>query len=267
LRLEVRRTLASALALTAMAVVVTGAVPSPAAAAGSSWRPHVKAARAYARHRAGSVSFAVRTLRHLYRYRAYRPSRSASVVKAMLMVSYLNRRSVRRRRLRDFDYALLSPMIRRSDNGAASRVRDIVGNGSLARLARRVGMRRFESSANWGSTQITAGDQSKLFLRIDRFVVRRHRRTAMRLLNTIVGEQRWGIARARPGGWAIYFKGGWGSGTGAVDHQIALLRRGRRRVAVAILTTGNPSHGYGKQTLQGVARRLLRGLHANSVPR
>ena len=63
----------------------------------------------------------------------------------------------------------------------------------------------------------------------------------MTLLRTIVPEQRWGIARARPAEWKLYFKGGWGSGTGAVDHQVAQLRRGKLRVAVAIMTTGNPS--------------------------
>jgi hypothetical protein len=55
-------------------------------------------------------------------------------------------------------------------------------------------------------------------------------------------------------------KGGWGSGTGLVEHQVALLRRGEERVAVAILTTGSPSHDYGKQTLRGVAERLLQNL-------
>ena len=64
----------------------------------------------------------------------------------------------------------------------------------------------------------------------------------------------------RPRGWALYFKGGWGSGTGWADHQVALLRRGRRRMAVAILITSSPSHAYGKETLRGIAARLLRGL-------
>jgi hypothetical protein len=45
-----------------------------------------------------------------------------------------------------------------------------------------------------------------------------------------------------------------------VDHQVALLRRGDRRVSLAILTTGSPSHEYAKRTLRGVGARLLRGL-------
>jgi len=45
-----------------------------------------------------------------------------------------------------------------------------------------------------------------------------------------------------------------------VEHQVALLTRGDERVAIAVLTTGSPSHRYGKQTLRGLAERLLRGL-------
>jgi hypothetical protein len=63
-----------------------------------------------------------------------------------------------------------------------------------------------------------------------------------------------------PRAWRIWFKGGWGAGTGSVDHQVGLLRLDGDRVAIAVLTVGNPSHAYGKATEEGVARRLLRGL-------
>jgi hypothetical protein len=121
-------------------------------------------------------------------------------------------------------------------------------------------MRAFVPAAIWGLSRIDAADQTLFFLHIERFVPRRHRATALRLLSSIVPSQRWGIARVRPAGWALYFKGGWGSGSGAVDHQVALLRRGKRRLSVAILTTSSPSHAYGKQSLRGVAARLVSGL-------
>jgi Beta-lactamase enzyme family len=208
----------------------------------------------------GAVSFAVRTEDHLWGIRVRRTVPSASVLKAMLLVAYLRQPDVRDRELRRADLDLLEPMVRWSDNVAATRVRDIVGNDGLVRLARRVGMRSFAPAAIWGLSRIDAADQTLFFLRIDGFVPDRHRDTALRLLRTIVPSQRWGIAQVRPPGWALYFKGGWGSGTGAVDHQVALLRRGKQRVAVAILTTNSPSHAYGKQTLRGVGARLLKGL-------
>ena len=237
------------------------------ALAAAPWSPDVDAARDYSRERAGSVSFTVRTEGRAWGYRGDRVDRSASVVKAMLMVSYLNRSSVRSRRLRAGDYALLSPMIRRSNNRAASRVRDIVGNESLSRLARRAGMRRFAIAPSWGATRISTADQTRFFLKLERFVARRHRETALRLLGSVVRSQRWGIARARPPGWNLYFKGGWGDDSGEVDHQIALLTRDGRRVSVGVVTSANPSKAYGDRTLEGVARRLLRGLGPDSVPR
>jgi hypothetical protein len=64
---------------------------------------------------------------------------------------------------------------------------------------------------------------------------------------------------------SLYFKSGWGDGTDLIEHQVALLRSGAYRVAVAVLTSGNPDHAYGEQTLRGVFARLLRGLDAQPV--
>ena len=213
------------------------------------------------------MTFAVRTQRRLYGHNATRSVRSASVVKAMLMVAYLRQRSVRTRPLQRRDMRLLAPMIRWSNNRTASRIRDLVGNGALVRLARRARMPRFRPAPFWGNSSICAADQTRFFLRLERHVPRRHRDATLRLLGSIVRSQRWGIARAAPRDWELYFKGGWGDGRGTVDHQVALLRRGRQRFAVAITTAANPSHAYGKETLRGIAARLLRGLAPDSDPR
>jgi hypothetical protein len=237
------------------------ALAAAAPAAAGDWTPDVGSAHAYADTRLGDISFAVRTERRLYGVAVRRTVPSASVLKAMLLVAYLRHPDVRDRALRKADLDLLTPMVRWSDNATASQVLAFVGAGGLRALARRVGMRAFTPAwPIWGLSRIDAADQTLFFLRVERFVPQRHQPTALRLLRTIVPSQRWGIARVRPPGWALYFKGGWGSGSGAVDHQVALLRRGERRVAVAILTTSSPSHAYAKQTLRGVARRLLRGL-------
>jgi hypothetical protein len=256
----------AALAAAASAAVVVAALPAPTALADqppAGWGPDVGAARAYATSRRGSISFAVAVPGgRLWGDRIRRTVPSASVLKAMLMVAYLNHPSVRRRALRASDLDLLSPMIRRSDNATATRVRAFVGARRLRKLARRAGMRRFIAAPtrSWGSSRIDAEDQARFFLDIDRRIVPRHRSVALKLLRRIVPSQRWGVGRVAPAGWELYFKGGWGSGTGAVDHQVALLRRAGTRVAVAVLTTDDGSHAYGKETLRGMFKRLLRGL-------
>jgi len=230
------------------------------------WEPDVAAARAYAEQRPGVVSFAVRTDGRFWGHRTTRGVPSASVLKAMLLVAYLRRGDVRARPLRRADKRLLAPMVRRSDDVTATRVRGIVGDAGLYRLAKVARMQRFKTAPIWGMSRVDARDQTRFFLHIDRFVPPRHRSYAMTLLRTVVPSQRWGVGRATPDGWRISFKGGWGSGSGAVDHQVALLQRGDLRVSVAIMTTSNGSHAAGKRTLEGVARRLLRGLDDVTPP-
>ncbi|MFL5905613.1 MAG: serine hydrolase [Gaiellaceae bacterium] len=252
-------TLRAAAALALAAAVLA----APAAAQAPAWRPDLAAAVRYASHRHGTVAFAVRTESGAWGWHAARTFPSASVLKAMLLVAYLDLPSVRARPLGPRDRALLAPMIRRSDNAPAGRVLGIAGPGRLRALARRAGMRRFTPETGiWGLSRIEAADQARYFLHIDSFVAPRHRAYAMELLRTITPAQRWGIARVKPFGWRLYFKGGWGSGTGWVDHQVALLLRGDERVSIAILTYLDGSHAYGKETLRGVALRLLRGLAA-----
>jgi hypothetical protein len=243
-------------------VAARGGMAAGGGIAGARWQPGVLAAERYAEGRRGEVSFAVRTECGEWGRRQDRVAASASVIKAMLLLAYLQRPAVRDAPLGAKQRALLDPMIRRSDSAAATRVLALDGGAQrLQHAAERWGMRRFKAVEDpWGDSLITARDQARLFLHYDERVPARHRAYAMALLRTIVPSQRWGIAQAAPHGWTLHFKGGWGSGTGRVDHQVALLTRGDQRVSLAILTTADGTHAYGKQTLQGVASRLLRGL-------
>lgn len=225
------------------------------------WRPNIQAAIRYAHRRTGDIAFAVRMPGAFYGYRPDHQEWSASVLKAMLMAAYLDMPSVAGRHLNSQDTSLLYPMITMSDNNAANRVDVIVGNSRLSALAARVGMHSFVPAAPiWGESLITARDQTRFFLHIDSYVVPRHRAYAMYLLNHITPSQRWGIGEVAPRGWKLYFKGGWGSGTGLIDHQVALFTRGCSRFSVAVLTMDDGSHDYGKETLRQMFQILLRRL-------
>jgi hypothetical protein len=224
------------------------------------WHPHWVRAIGYNDTRTGDIAFAVRTDHRFYGYRSDHMEWSASIVKAMLMVTYLDMPSVRSRLLNGSDKSILGPMITVSDNVAAQQVFNTVGQSGLQALANRVGMTHFATSPIWGETEVTARDQTKFFLHIDRYVVPLHRAYAMILLRSIIPSERWGIGEVAPKGWKLFFKGGWGYGTGLIDSQVALLVRGCARVSIAVLTMNDGSHDYGKQTLRGMFSRLLRGL-------
>ncbi len=243
--------------LVLLALLLALAVPSTSEA--KPWQPHVGAARRYAQKRAGEVAFAVIDQRGRFRgYRVRDTAPAASVFKVMLLAALLRKRN--HHPLRRTDRRLLAPMIRRSDSVAATTVRDMVGPRRIRRLARTAGMRDFRYNPIWGLSRTSPRDQARFMYHLQRYIPRRHRAYARYLLSHVVRSQRWGVGRVVPPGWKLFLKGGWGSGSGRVDHQVALLKRGRRRVALAIFTEFDPSHAYGKRTLRGVARRLLIGL-------
>jgi hypothetical protein len=149
-------------------------------------------------------------------------------------------------------------MITRSDDDTANAIYGEIGDSGLRRVARVAGMRKFVPDSRWGVSQITAADQVRFFLRIDKLVPRRHRRYARKLLSSITKSQRWGIAPvARRKRLKAFFKGGFVPG---ITHQVALLerRRDRERIALAVLTRNSPSMAYGEETIERIAARVLR---------
>jgi hypothetical protein len=229
-------------------------------ASGYPWKSRVASAREFAQHRTGTVSFAiVGEHGNLRGHATRRRFHSASVVKAMLLVSYLRRPSVRHRDLGSSDKALLAPMILRSDNATATAVYNIVGNHGLRKLAHAAHMHDFRPHVVWGLTEITAADMAPFMFHLRRFIPGRHRHYAFHLLSHLVSYQRWGVPPAKPPGWRVFFKGGFiPAGGGWRINQVALLRRGDRRLGLAVLSQGNPTLEYGAKTVQGVTARLLR---------
>jgi beta-lactamase family protein len=229
--------------------------------------PHHRARVAAARYldrRSGYTAFAVIDSqgrisgRHLHRTFV-----SASVVKAMLLVADLRKLAARHRGLDPGRRALLEPMIHLSDNAAATAVWNLDGEGPVRALARAAGMTDFSVHGYWSSAQISAADQARFFFRMEELIPRRFRHYANHLLSHIVDYESWGIPTvARKRGWRTFFKGGWrGTDRGQLVHQAARLEHGRVRVAIAVMTDGDPSMDYGIETIEGVTRQLLGSLN------
>ena len=230
--------------------------PSPAA---------MRAAWRFARRRGGQVSIAVIDTAGRLRGRdGGRRYVCASIVKAMLLVAELQRLTRERLPLDPATEALLAAMITQSDNDAADAIYARVGDAGLLTVASRARMRRLTVGGYWANAQVTAADMARLFKRIRRLMPRRHRRTGLRLLASIVADQRWGLPRAAGSRWRIHFKGGWrATGRGELVHQAAWLHRGRTDLAVAVLTDAQPSQPYAIHTVRGIGDRLL---HARAAP-
>lgn len=215
-------------------------------------------ARAWLDERAGRTAFAcVDSTGALRGVRIHDRFHSASLVKAMLLTAYLERVETEERPLSAAEEALLDPMIRVSDNDAASAVFALVGETGLQRLALEAGMTDFSTNAAWGYTEVSAADQARFFSRLDSLLPRGSAHFARELLAGIVPTQRWGIpTAAEPLGYRVMFKGGWLEG---IVNQAARLERDETTLSIAVLSDENPSMGYGIETIEGVTSRLLAG--------
>ena len=219
----------------------------------------VLAAAHYLSTRAGTAAFAVIDDRgRLAGVNVDRRYHSASTVKAMLLVAYLQMLAKRQRSLTGADEALLYPMIHSSNNEAATAVLGIVGERRLNRVARQAHMRDYVAAGvSWGFTEVSAGDLARLFFHLDGLIPRRFLGYARWLLSTIEPGESWGIpAVARPA-FQVFFKGGWLPEAEGLVNQAARLERGGSVFAMAVLTVGDPSMEYGEMTIEGVTGRLL----------
>ena len=225
------------------------AYPSPGA---------IAAASSYLDGRAGHTSLAVIDSQgRLGGVRLRDHFQSASVIKVMMLTAYLQMLEAHHRGLRASDNALLYPMIHISDNNAASAVLAVVGEGAIERVAREAGMRDYAPGVGWWAfSQTSAADQARLFLMLERLIPRQFYAYARGLLAGIEPSQSWGIPQVARPRWQVFFKTGALPSEGLFN-EVARLERPGIALTIAVFTTGDPSMGYGEETIRGVAAQLL----------
>jgi hypothetical protein len=218
-------------------------------------------AEAYLSKRVGRTALAVVDSEgRLSGVNVHRTFVTGSVVKAMLLVAYLRRlNALGQHDVDAYSRSFLYPMIHVSDNSAATQTWSIVGDSGLYAVARAAGMTDFSISGIWARAQISAADQSRFFFEMDSLIPRQFVGYARFLLSTIAGYESWGIpAVARPLGYNVFFKAGWRPTVlGQLVHQIARLEGHGHTFSLAVMTDGDPTMGYGIDTIQGVTRTLL----------
>ncbi len=218
----------------------------------------IAAATRFLDGRAGRTSFAVvDSAGRLYGARLHEHFQTASVVKVMMLVAYLQMLNAQRRGLQAADTSLLYPMIHISDNDAASAVLAIVGQRALDRVARESGMSDYAPAAGWWAyTQTSAADQARFFLALEQLIPPRFYAYARGLLSGIEPSQSWGIPPVARPRWEVFFKTGALPSEGLFN-EVARLERSGLTFTIAVFTSGDPSMSYGEQTIQGVATALL----------
>lgn len=234
-------------------VAITVAAPTVATAG------QVRVAAGYLAQRAGTKAFAVYDSYGLAGgVEVHRRFHSASTVKSMLLVAYLQKVSHEHRGIDGTDQALLYPMIHSSSNEAATAVLGAVGEGALDSVATQAHMVDYEAAgASWGFTEISAADMARFFYEQESLIPSQFRGYARWLFSTIEPSESWGIPAAARPEFQVFFKGGWLPEVEGLVNQVARLEGHGTVIGLAVLTTHDPSMEYGEQTIEGVTARLI----------
>ncbi|GIH76753.1 hypothetical protein [Planobispora longispora] len=253
------------LAVPAAVVLALGLTPATAAAAPGG--PEVPPGTA-----AGYVVYDRQAGRIVAHRSAHRKFRSASVVKILIAIDYLeSHRSVPRR-----DQALLRDMLRVSDDAAATAFWNRGGRGGIiSRTARKLGLTDTapppaDKPGFWGYTSLSALDVVRTYRylldRADRRVsglILGHLRRAGRC-GSDGFDQFFGIPRGVPGPWAV--KQGW-SGYGSTPPVRCVPRSGAGAVtAGASLPAASPDVLPADRTRAAASAVPVRGPAAEGSP-
>ncbi|RFC74427.1 hypothetical protein DXZ75_21095 [Streptomyces sp. AcE210] len=193
---------------------------------------------------------------------------SASVVKVTVLGALLRQAAEEHRLLTSREADLAKAMITKSDNAATNALWRQIGHAGIQHFLDLAGMRDTVPGpkGKWGRTQITAGDQVKLLrlLTSDNHVLgERARAYALRLMNRVVPDQRWGTPAGAPGTATVHVKNGWVplSTNGWRVHSVGVFTGGGHDYGMAVLSQSNRTMENGVTTVERAARAVNRDLN------
>ena len=197
-----------------------------------------------------------------YEYRGTVKYDTASIVKAQILACMLLHDQDAGHDPTSAEMALAKPMIRNSDNNAATSLFQHVGaRTGVTRCNKRIGLTQTVVNSSWGLTRTTADDQVKL---LSKLVDTKgpldtdSRKTAFTLMNTVSSAQRWGIPSIAKSGETTTVKNGWDTrsadgGLWAIN-TIGRVTSEGTNVSVAVLSHDNRSMSAGVSLVEKVAK-------------
>jgi beta-lactamase class A len=199
-----------------------------------------------------------------YAYRGTVAYDTASIVKAQILGCMLLHDQDAGHGPTSSEMSLATPMIRLSDNDAATDLFSHVGGHSaVGKCDRRLGLTHTVVNSAWGLTRTTADDQIKLlseFVNTAGPLRASSRKTILTLMSTVSSGQRWGIPSIARSGETATNKNGWDTRS-ADDGLWAINTIGRItaadghvNVSVAVLSHDNHSMSAGVALVQKVAK-------------
>ncbi|GAA2608336.1 serine hydrolase [Paractinoplanes durhamensis] len=243
---------------------------SPSAAATTDWAAQSKKLNAALAKVPGSFSVAVldKKTGKKYAYRGTVSFDTASIVKAQILACMLLHDQTAGHAPTASEMALAKPMIRLSDNNAASSLFQHVGGRSgVGACNRKLGLTHTTVNSAWGLTKTTANDQTRLlseFVDTAGPLNSASRKTIFELMSTVSSAQDWGVPSVAKSGETATVKNGWDTrsadgGLWAVN-TIGRLTDDDVNVSIAVLSHDNKSMQAGITLVQKVAKQTRQSL-------
>ena len=197
-----------------------------------------------------------------YEYRGTVKYDTASIVKAQILACMLLHDQDAGHDPTAAEMAWARPMIRESNNDAATSLFQHVGaRAGVTKCNKRIGLTQTVVNSSWGLTRTTADDQVRLLSKLvdtESPLDTASRKTAFTLMNTVSAGQRWGvpsIARTRE---TTTVKNGWDTrsadgGLWAIN-TIGRVTSENTNVSVAVLSHDNKSMSAGVSLVEKVAK-------------
>jgi beta-lactamase class A len=221
----------------------------------------------------GTVEIAVENIATAtsWSYGPTNPQYEASVVKVNILAALLATSSNLSNSLTRTERSLAPQMIEESDNQAATALWNAAGaNIGIGAFDKKIGLTSTIPSPcvvckgfpwpGWGLTTTTPQDQVKLMSSIfisTSFLNEVDRAYELKLMMSVVPDERWGVSSGVPISASVALKNGWlplnDTDTDWQINSIGWIRGDGRNYLVALLSTGNPSEEYGIQTLDSVS--------------
>ncbi len=231
---------------------------------GAETSPLGQAVTSYLASRAGNVTAAVYDELTGQTFVVNRSSAqdTASIVKVDILATALREAQSQGRFLTPGEESLAVPMIEVSDNAAATALwGDVGGAGGVSAFDRLVGMPGTTPNAAgyWGLTTTTAVDQVALLRDLaysGAVLPAASRSYELSLMEHVTSSQAWGVSAGVAPGSTVALKNGWlplAAGDWQVN-SIGVVSGSGRSYAIAVLTTGDPSLGYGIQSISQVSQ-------------
>jgi hypothetical protein len=255
---------AALIALSVVAIPATAGLPASAKHARTLGGPFVTAAmRAFLATRSGDITAAAYNVKtgRLFLYRPGVHGDDASIAKVDILATALDQAQEDHTTLSATEQELATEAIEESDNDAAEDLwQDDGGNAGIAAFNAKVGMTQtiLDPEGAWGLYESTARDQIRLLEHValpNGVLSYASRSYELGLMHDVEAAQDWGVSSGVLAPATVALKNGWlPVGEGWEINSIGSVTGRYRDYLIAVLTSDDPSMGYGVQTIAGISQ-------------